>query len=773
MKLSQHGSFDDSLEASIREQLLTEFNEQATWADNCNEWTVEDVGEVMDGVDFAACQRPDGSVYGIAGGANCRKGSPISVRPGDKHRDIMRKGQRAGLKVRSILEENDRLRADKRVKVVRGEKAIQSLARRLNQRMGHGQKPTDVKGVKSVGDAAKAVKPIQAPGADKSVLRRKILEEEKRMARMRAANDRAAEREKVRKAAKAANTPSKQASQAMRDLVKAGDQRNPNAAQSAANRLQAAKKVMAADALIKGRPPAQEGVLKMAVAIAKKGGDVAKIAQAAKALRDFRKGAKPGQGAEKPSQQVNKKFLRERTTQKLQAYLDNRKLFPYQRKAIEAELAKRAQAGKGVEPKQSVKPDLRAQVKARKAAIDDIDKQIAQIAKRRQEPVYQQTANKAFLDSVEKGLIRRRGDIIAGRAPIAGSSTEVRALIRKPATAGPKPYGLDKDLGVIVNKKLLVQDTAVLQRILQERSLNPRQRAKIAEEVVGRGESPASGRRPGPGAAKTIDAAAKAGWTVTQAVKGYDPVAVFNNPSNTLIGKGGMGQAFRTDGPPPGIIKRGKIGEHEVEVWQKLQGTGRVPEIHGAAVSKGMKEIGAGYGGHVREANGYLGLGMAKGQTVSSLNRQGNPDRDTRQNVVNEYIRARKDIHLAGVAHNDMHAQNIFYDRTTGKAQLIDFGLAQPTYKAALMEALNTNRGDWQAERFLRSYKQSGDSPEALTRLSANQARVATKMQREGIDINKVYDMGIRNKPEHIDRVLNNMSETAAEAYLKVLYDGV
>lgn len=672
--LSQHGSFDNSFEASARDQLLQEFNE----------WSTEDFGEVIDGFNFAACQRPDGSVYGIAGGANCRKGSPISVRPGDKHRDIMRKGQRAGLKVRSILEENDRLRADKGVKVVRGEKAIQSLARRLNQRMGHGQKPTDVKGVKSVGDAAKAVKPIQAPGADKSVIRRKILEEEKRMRRMREVNDRAGLREKARKAAKA---------------------------------------------------------------------------------------AKPE--AEKPSQQVNKKFLRERTTQKLQAYLDNRKLFPYQRKAIEAELAKRAQAGKGVEPKQSVKPDLRAQVKARKAAIDDIDKQIAQIAKRRQEPIYQQTANKAFLDSVEKGLIRRRGDIIAGKAPVAGSSTEVRALIRKPATAGPKPYGLDKDLGVIVNKKLLGQDTAVLQRILQERSLNPRQRARIAEEVAGRGESPASGRRAGPGGAKTLDAAAKGGWTVTQAVKGYDPIEVFNNPNNKLIGKGGMGQAFRTDGPPPGIIKRGKIGEHEVEVWQKLQGTGRVPEIHGAAVSKGMKEIGAGYGGHVREANGYLGLGMAKGQTVGSLNRQGNPDRDTRQNVVNEYIRARKDIHLAGVAHNDMHAQNIFYDRTTGKAQLIDFGLAQPSYKAALMEALNTNRGDWQAERFLRSYKQSGDSPEALTRLSANQARVATKMQREGIDINKVYDMGIRNKPEHIDRVLRNMSEAAAEAYLKVLYDGV
>ena len=155
-KLSQHGSFDDSLEASVREQLLEEFSE----------WSIDDFGEVMDGFDFAACQRPDGSVYGIAAGANCRKGSPISVRPGDKHRDIMRKGQRAGLKVRSILEENDRLRADKGVKVVRGEKAIQSLARRLNQRMGHGQKPDVVKGVKSVDDALKV---IQAKGADPSV----------------------------------------------------------------------------------------------------------------------------------------------------------------------------------------------------------------------------------------------------------------------------------------------------------------------------------------------------------------------------------------------------------------------------------------------------------------------------------------------------------------------------------------------------------------------------------------------------------------------------
>ncbi len=651
-KLSQHGSFDDSLEQSVRDNLLAEFSE------SYGEWKSEDFGEVMDAFDFAACQRADGSVYPIASGAQCRRGTPISVKPGEKHRDIMKKGQRAGLKVRSILEENDRLREEKGLKRVQGESAIRSLARRLNERMGHGQKPADIKGVKSIDEATKAVRKPEKKQEDK-----------------------------------------------------------------------------------------------------------------------------------KPSQQINKKFLQERTTQKLQAYLNDRKLYPYQRKAIEAELARRAQAGKGVEPQRSApKPDLRARVKARKAAIDDIDKQIEQVRKRRQEPAYQKPENKAFLDSVEKGLIRRRMDIIAGIAPSRAGKREegTRTLMSKaikPGSAGKEarlrigqkirekaglPYGLDKDLGVMVNKKLLAQDTSILQRILRERSLNPRQRAKIEEEVAGRGESPASAQR-AQRARGAIAGAKKAGWDVTQVVKDYDPVAVYNNPANQLLAKGAFGAAYRTDGPPPGIIKQGKIGEHEVEVWQKLQGTGRVPEIHGAVVSRRMRQVGAGYGGHVREGNGYLGLGIAKGQTVGSMT----PTADERRNLINEYIRARRDIHAAGVAHNDMHANNVFYDRATGKMQLIDFGLAQPSYKAALMEALTTKQGDWQSEGFIERYMPRGDEPAAYNRFRRNQRSVLRQLEDEGIDTGHLLGMGIRNKPEHIDRVLEGMSETAAQSYIKALYDGV
>jgi hypothetical protein len=249
MSLSQQGTFDKDFERHARELLLSRFSE-------VDEQASDDFGEVMEEFDFAACQRPDGSVYGIAGGFQCRKGTPISYRPGEKHRDVMRKAQQAGLKVRSILEENDRLRQEKGLKVVRGTDAVQSLARRLNERMGQ---PADVKGVKTPEQAAQA---IQAEGADPSVMRRKILEEEKRIARMRAANDRYYAREQARKEAKAAEPE-----------------------------------------------------------------------------------------LEKPSQQINKKFLQERSTQKLQAYLDNRQLYPYQRKAIEAELKRREQAGQGADPR--------------------------------------------------------------------------------------------------------------------------------------------------------------------------------------------------------------------------------------------------------------------------------------------------------------------------------------------------------------------------------------------------------------------------------------
>jgi hypothetical protein len=779
-KLTQHGAFDADSERRAREELLTEFTEGRSWADACGDWSAEDFGEIADGFDFAQlCQKPDGKIYGTQG--QCRKGTPISYRPGDRQGDVYNKGRAAGMRVESILDENKRLRLEKGLKMVKGPEAVQSLVRRLNQRMGVAQKPDDQKNVKTPEQAAKAAKPPE--------------------------------------------TPSRQASQALRDLVKAGDRLDARAAQSAADRLQAARAAAEKPAWQRERdvmnrgpadPAGQEKQLKFNLRVAQNKGTQSQIVRAQNELREFRKqqrmvkeaarpGAKPAAAKpaanaakEKPSMQVNARFLKKETTQKLQEYLDGRKLYAYQRKAIEEELKRREKAGQAdvrvrrEAPKAAAPKASLGDRAARKAAIDDVNRQIEAIRRRRNEPAYQKPDQKKFLDSLEIGLVRRRMDIEAGVAlPKAGAKSlnDTSALAKRalqPGSAGREARlklgekvrlerakaGIGPEVASAkparVDQKLLQAPTDKLQAILRRGDLGAGQRKKIEEELGGRGVTPA--RPVKITAGMTTDAAVKAGWKLDRAVRDYDPIAVYSQTGNQLLAKGAFGAAYRTDGPPPGVIKQGKIGEHEAEVWQKLQGTGRVPEFHGAVVSPNMRVVGSGYGGHVKEGSGYLGIGEAKGVPVAKYSPRTNEERNK---VLEEYIRARRDIHLAGVAHNDMHGNNVFYDKATGRMQLIDFGLAQPSYKAALMEAFGTNQGDWQSERFIGNYSGRGGEAPAYYRFRRNQERVNRALEELDIDTNRMRGMGIRNKPEHIDRVLNGMSEQAAKAYVEMLYEGV
>jgi hypothetical protein len=412
--------------------------------------------------------------------------------------------------------------------------------------------------------------------------------------------------------------------------------------------------------------------------------------------KPVRAGAR-GAGAD-PSRQINKRFLREVTTQKLQQYLNERKLYGYQRKVIEAELKRREGAGNAT-----------AALKALQARLDNVGK--------------------------------------------------------KPPEK--TPYGLDKDAQIIVNKKMLGQDTAILQRILQERSLNPKQRAKIEEEVAGRGESPASAQAP-----PKREALKQKGSTKIEGVPGYDAASVYNRPDNEKLGEGAMGAAYRTKGPPPGVIKEGAIGEQEAAAWQRLQGSGRVPEFHGAVVSTDMKSVEGGLGGHVREAKGFLGMGEAQGKPAAQLYL----DRENQQKLVDEYVRTRRDIHLRGVAHNDMHGGNFFFDTNTGKGQLVDFGLAQVSYKAALVEAISTFEGDWQAETFLTRRGGVLGAPGTTTpldRLEKGIDRAERILQRRGISPEAIHRAGIRTPQAEIDQILGPMTEDQAKATIEYLYDGV
>lgn len=97
-KLSQHGGFDPHLEAQMRAELLAEFTECTKFDDwservkeqskrvaeyiETNQEITSDLDGVSDGFEFSqVCQRQDGSIYGTYG--QCRKGTRIPGRPDD------------------------------------------------------------------------------------------------------------------------------------------------------------------------------------------------------------------------------------------------------------------------------------------------------------------------------------------------------------------------------------------------------------------------------------------------------------------------------------------------------------------------------------------------------------------------------------------------------------------------------------------------------------------------------------------------------------------
>jgi hypothetical protein len=96
------------------------------------------------------CQRPDGSVYGIASGKQCRKGTPISYNPNlansgrkkglkqveyiskDKVRNLVAKAKAIGLTNKEIRSIKEEVKVELNKKRVRGTEALKLFARKAN-----------------------------------------------------------------------------------------------------------------------------------------------------------------------------------------------------------------------------------------------------------------------------------------------------------------------------------------------------------------------------------------------------------------------------------------------------------------------------------------------------------------------------------------------------------------------------------------------------------------------------------------------------------------
>ncbi len=505
-KLSQHGAFDPEFEKAAREQLLVEFTE--SWADRCGEWSSDDFGEIMDGFDFAACQRPDGSIYGTSG--QCRKGTPVSIGPKDNALALRKKALARGLKHKDVNEIYAALRDKYGQKQLKGDKMIQSLAKRINRRLGaDDERPVST-----------PIKPSPAPKTESS----------------------------------------------------------------------------------------------------------------------------------KP----------------------------------------RVAAG----PKVDV-------VKRKEGGVHDVlldGKRVGQMLKLPGDPRYQ----------IDVGGKQER---VTG---LAMARARARALAKEQGAGAAKPSAKGN-----------------FEKWQQEREK------------------------------------ALAGANLSGGVKGYNAAKDFASPNAKVLGKGAMGEVKETGGPPPGVVKKGMIGQNEVAALKRLEDSGVTPKFHGGAVTGKERKVSGGLGGHVTEQRGIIGMSRVPGLPYRAAYPKLGPQE--RDKALEEFVRVRKEIHTRGVAHNDMHSGNFFYDKKTGKGGLVDFGLAQINPRAALVEAIGTTTGrDWQAQDMPVGYSRT---PMAQ-RLTKNIREVKLELSRMGVDPGDLPN--IRSNDAMLDRVFGkNVSDKDAERLIKMVYDGI
>lgn len=273
-------------------------------------------------------------------------------------------------------------------------------------------------------------------------------------------------------------------------------------------------------------------------------------------------------------------------------------------------------------------------------------------------------------------------------------------------------------------------------------------------------------------------------------IKGYDPIKAFDAPDSKTMGSGAMGEVKETNGHPPGVVKKGSIGRHEAEALKALEGTGLAPTLHGQRIVGVPRQVDEGLGQHVDEAKGYLGMSKSPGKPLASIGVTGMSPQE-REEMADAFLSARATLHRKGVAHNDMHTNNYFYDQETKKGHLVDFGLAQVDKRAALMEALGLGfggkggvgssfdpslgylePGDYQAAGIKGKLGTAAIPSRNFDRYMENRKRVLAEMGQEHPAAAKAYrDGGIRMPTSDLDKA--GLTEDQARTYIDKLYEGI
>jgi hypothetical protein len=264
------------------------------------------------------------------------------------------------------------------------------------------------------------------------------------------------------------------------------------------------------------------------------------------------------------------------------------------------------------------------------------------------------------------------------------------------------------------------------------------------------------------------------------------------------LGQGAYGTVIRTEDKSY-AVKRGDLSDTEATLIKKLGEADLGPKLIAADIDGPGRMSNPG----VDVRNGRLAMSIVAGSPIGSKA----PDKVVGGvKVADAYWTARANLHRMGIAHNDMHIDNVLVDRK-GKGRFVDMGLAQESPKAALAEALGAfdppkggianrvmeagGQGDWQvrrwngtAGRLLAAAQESEHGRRVLenrapvaARVLSNKNAVQSRMQKDGFskdDIASVMDHGLRSPLSTYNQgVWSRMTDYQAMRYINMLYEGV
>ena len=174
------------------------------------------------------------------------------------------------------------------------------------------------------------------------------------------------------------------------------------------------------------------------------------------------------------------------------------------------------------------------------------------------------------------------------------------------------------------------------------------------------------------------------------------------------IGDGSFGEVFLSE-DGKNVIKKGQIGPAELMALHKMRDNPAFPNLinaqfntpfrdqsYAAAMADGRSfdpdrsrqydpaDV-SDWDQQYPTAEGTFAMSKASGIPLFDAMYEWSPEQ--KQEALADIWRTRAQMHMAGLAHNDMHGGNMFWDPETGKVNMLDMGMAQDNPMAALLEA--------------------------------------------------------------------------------------